>query len=458
MTAPAPTAVPTSDAVADHLARLIRIPTVTPGGPGPHDEATAASFTALHEALRGLYPRVFAHTAEEVGRAGLLLRIPGARADEPVVLMAHQDVVPVPADWAAEGWEHPPFDGVIEAGWVHGRGALDDKGALVVMLEAVESLLAEGWTPPRDLYVLMGADEESNGACAIAAAALLQERGITPWMVLDEGGAIATGAFPGLDGEAAVVGVSEKGIVDLRLTVEGLGGHASTPPRASAPGILAKALARIEANPHPASVNEVSVEMLEALGSRVGGPLAAVLRRASSLRPVLARVLPRLGPELAAMVRTTVAITQLEGSPAHNVLATRASAVLNIRVAVGTSVEEAVAHVRRVVRDRRVEIEVMDPSEPSPISPRGDDARWTAMVEAVGESYPDALTVPYVMLAASDSRHIAPIAGAAYRFAPLRMDKGQREAVHGPNEKVEVESLGRGVAFYRALLTSARLG
>ncbi|WP_062518375.1 M20/M25/M40 family metallo-hydrolase [Demequina gelatinilytica] len=450
--------VPAAEQVAEHLAALIRIPTVTPKDLGPHDDATAASFAALHRALHTFYPRVLAHEVETVGRAGLLVRIPGAAADRPVVLMAHQDVVPVPSDWAAEGWEHEPFAGAIVDGWVFGRGALDDKGALTVMLEAVESLLGEGWIPAQDLHLLLGADEESYGDCAITAATLLQERGIVPWMVLDEGGAVATGAFPGLDGEAAVIGVSEKGIVDVRLTVEGLGGHASTPPRESAPGILANALARIEANPHPAAVSEVSIEMLTLVGGRLRGPLGALLRRASSLRGVLARVMPRLGPELAAMVRTTVAITQLEGSPAHNVLATRATAVLNIRVAVGSSVEEAVAHVRDVVKDPRVTLEPEVPSEPSPVSPRGDDARWAAMLEAVGASYPDALAIPYVMLAASDSRHLAPMSGATYRFAPLRMSKPQREAVHGPNEKVEVESLGRGVAFYRALLTSTRLG
>ncbi|WP_062318562.1 M20/M25/M40 family metallo-hydrolase [Demequina maris] len=449
--------VPTAETVAEHLAALIRIPTVTPKDAGPHDEATAATFAALEETMRSFYPRVFGHEVEAVGRAGLLVRIPGAAADRPVVLMAHQDVVPVPRDWEAEGWEHEPFEGAIVDGWVFGRGALDDKGALTVMLEAAESLLGEGWTPAHDLYLLMGADEESYGDCATTAATLLSSRGVTPWMVLDEGGAVAVGAFPGLSGEAAVIGVSEKGIVDLRLTVEGLGGHASTPPRESAPGILARALARIEDNPHPSEVNDVSVEMLELVAGRLRGPLGALLRRASSLRGVLARVMPRLSPELAAMVRTTVAITQLEGSPAHNVLATRATAVLNIRVAVGSSVEEAVDHVRRVVHDPRVTIEVESPSEPSPVSPRGDDARWAALMESVGTSYPDALTIPYVMLAASDSRFLAPMSGATYRFAPLRMTKPQREAVHGPNEKVEVESLGRGVAFYRALLTSDRL-
>ncbi|MDN4483847.1 M20/M25/M40 family metallo-hydrolase [Demequina lignilytica] len=443
--------IPAAPEVASRLAALVRVPTVTPPH-GPLDDATAATFATFRAALRGFYPRVFAHEVETVGRAGLLIRIPGGDA-APVILMAHQDVVPVPEDWAAEGWEHGPFEGVISEGWVHGRGTLDDKGALAVALEAVDSLLGEGWTPPGDLYLSLGADEESHGDSAIQAATLLEARGVAPALILDEGGAVTLGAFPGLEGEAAVIGASEKGIVDVTLTVEGRGGHASTPPRESAPGILARALGRIEAHPHPSALHPVNVELLETVGSRLGGARGAVMRRAGALRWLLARLLPRLGAELAAMTRTTVAITQLRGSPAHNVLATSATATLNIRVAVGSGVDEAVAHVRRVIGDPRVRIDVEDPSEPSPVSPRGDSPAWTALTGAVAASYPEALVVPYVMLAASDSRHVAHL-GPTYRFAPLRMSSDQRAAVHGPNEKVEVESLGRGVAFYRALLGS----
>lgn len=443
--------IPPAAEVASRLAALVRIPTVTPPA-GPLDDASAATFATFRAALRGFYPRVFAHEVETVGRAGLLIRVPGGDA-APVVLMAHQDVVPVPDDWGAEGWEHAPFDGVISDGWVHGRGTLDDKGALTVALEAVESLLAEGWAPPGDLHLLLGADEESYGDSAVRAAAELEARGVRPGLILDEGGAVTLGAFPGLEGEAAVIGASEKGIVDLALMVDSTGGHASTPPRESAPGILARALTRVEEHPHPSSLHPVNVELLEAVGSRVPGARGALLRSSGALRPLLARLLPRLGAELAAMTRTTVAITRLRGSTAHNVLATSATATLNIRVAVGSSVDAAVAHVRRVIDDPRVRITIEDASEPSPVSPRGDHPAWRALVGAVASSYPEALVVPYVMLAASDSRHLAHL-GPTYRFAPLRMDAAQRAAVHGPNEKVEVESLRRGVEFYRALLAS----
>ncbi|MFV0633346.1 M20/M25/M40 family metallo-hydrolase [Demequina sp.] len=447
-----------AQSAADHLAQAIRVATVTPPA-GPLSEADQATFDALRAMLEAAYSQVFdVATVETVGRAGLLMRIPGAVAERPVVLMAHQDVVPVPADWRAEGWEHAPFDGVIADGWVHGRGALDDKGALVVLLEALDALLAEGWRPARDLYVLLGADEEQHGASAVAAVDLLESRGVEPWLVLDEGGAVAVDAFPGLKAPMAVIGASEKGIATIELSVTADGGHASTPPRQSAPGILAAALVAVESHPFPGALHPLSIEMFETVAPHLRGPMRLALSRARSLSGVLVRLLPRLGPELAAMVRTTAAITMLEGSPAQNVLATRAVATVNCRIAVGSSVAKAVDHLTRVIADPRVAVSVVESSEPSPVSPTGEDERWQALVAAVGESYPDAVAVPYVMLAASDARHVARIAPAVYRFAPLRMDRAQRAAIHGPNERVAIESLGRGVAFYRALLTGDALG
>lgn len=443
---------------ADRLAALVRIRTVAAAPGEEQSPETAQAFADMRAALESFYPRTFAAAElDEVGRGGLLMRLAGAVAERPVVLMAHQDVVPVPEDWQSEGWERPPFDGVIADGRVHGRGTLDDKGALVALLEAVEAELAAGWEPPRDVYLLLGADEEVYGTCAAAGARLLAERGVEPWMVLDEGGAIATGALPGLNREAAIVGVSEKGVSTIDLIVRGDGGHASTPPAESAAGIVARAVARVEAKPFPVAVNDVTVEMFERLAPHIEGRLGAVLSRARLLRPVLARALARMGPELAAVVRTTVAVTRLEGSAADNVLATRAAATLNVRIAPGESVAGVVERLERVIGDSRVGIVVREGSEPSPVSPTGDDPRWAAVEAAAAVAYPDAVAAPYVMLGASDARHLARACEATYRLSPLRMDKQQREAVHGPNEWVAVESLELGIDFYRALLTGPAL-
>ncbi|WP_454296407.1 M20/M25/M40 family metallo-hydrolase [Salana multivorans] len=476
--------------LAARLAAMVREPTIATGSEEIDDDA-AAPFLRLRALLEATYPTVFGVAAvEELGRHGLLLRLAGSGVGSgsgaaggsgitglgPCVLMAHQDVVPAPVqDWAAAGWSHPPFDGVVESGadgelTVHGRGTLDDKGALLVLLEAVESLLAGGWCPERDLYLLLGADEERDGICAQRAAALLAERGVQPALVLDEGGAVALGAFPGVAEPVAVVGIAEKGLVTLEVSVSAdprSAGHASTPPRRGAAAGLGRAINALERHPHHVVVDDVTVTLLETIAPLVAGPLRDVAARAGSLRPVLARLLPWLGGELAAMVRTTTGVTQLVGSSAPNVIAARASAVVNLRVATTQSVAEAVAHVDRVVQRavhgrlgvlRRVRggdvltasVAVVAASEPSPPSPM--DERWEHLCRAVAVAYPDAVAVPYTMLAASDSRFLVPVSDAVYRFAPLAMTARQRAGIHGVDEHVTADSLLRGVAFYQTLL------
>lgn len=451
------TGVVNAELVADHLAQLLRFPTVAPDRGEEPDEACAAAFEGLHAKLREFYPLAFAAAEiDRVGDYGLLLRFAGASAEEPVLLMAHQDVVPTSADWEAEGWPHDPFAGVIEDGRVYGRGTLDDKGALVVMMEALESLLIQGWEPARDLYVLMGADEEKYGTNALDATELLRERGVVPHLVLDEGGAVAAEVFPGIKKDVAVVGVSEKGLMSVELIVDDAGGHASTPPIPSAPTVLAQALLNVDANQMPAVLHEVSRETFVTLAPYMPFLVGRMVKGASRLRKTFTNLLLKQGPETAAMARTTFAITQLEGSPGMNVLATRAKATLNIRVAVGVTTDEVIEHLTTAIADERVAIEVLERNEPSPVSPR--DERFDAIGAAVENAYPGTPVAPYIMLAASDGRHLATLSPAVYRFSPLRMDKAQRAAVHGIDENVEVASLGRGVEFYRSLLTGAALG
>lgn len=460
-------------ALAGRLSRMVQVPTVTPPALDALSPETASAFTAFQHLLRELYPSLF-ETAEVtgVGRAGLLLRLTGAgvvpgSTARPLLLMAHQDVVPAPAeDWESAGWTRPPFAGAVADGeeglTVYGRGALDDKGALLVMLEAVEDLLVEGWRPEADVHLLLGGDEESYGASAVDAAAELERRDLGPVLVVDEGGAVVTGIVPGLTRRVAVVGVAEKGLTTLEVAVSadpGRPAHASTPPRRSAAGGLARAIVALEKHPHPAHLDGVALRMFTGLAPHVPGLLGRALARADRLQPFLGRILPLAGPELAAMVRTTTAVTMLEGSPAHNVLAATARAVVNMRVETSSSVAEATAHVERVVRRAvgrglTVDVRVLEGSEPTPPSPMDD--RWDAVRSAIAAAYPDAVVVPYTMLAASDSRHVARVAPAIYRFAPLYMSTAQRASLHGVDECVSAASLVRGVRFYRALLSGTR--
>lgn len=434
-----------AERAAEHLGALVRVPTVSSRQPGGADPAV---FDRLHAVLAEQYPRVHAELeVEHVPDRALLLRWRGRSAERPVVLMAHQDVVPVVAsDWSAD-----PFSGRVRDGVVWGRGTLDDKGALVALLDAVESLLAEGFRPAQDVWLSFGDDEEIAGTSATAAVERLRGHGVRPWLVLDEGGAVVTGVFPGVERPVAVVGVTEKGILDVELTTTATGGHASMPERGGATWRLARAITRLEAHPFPPSMPAPVLEMVDRLGRHSSPALRSVFAFAEPLAPALARAFTQVSHETNAMVRTTVVATVLEGAPGSNVVATSARANLDIRIAPGETVSSVVARLRRVIDDDEVDLRIVASSDPSPVSPT-DGPQFALLRDAVAAAYPEAVATPYVMLQASDARRFTAISEHVYRFSPFAMSREQRETLHGTDEHVTVDALGRGVVFYRALL------
>jgi len=425
------------------LQALVRIPTVSSRDPAAVDHD---AFERLHVALRTQFPLL--HERLELTRLpghALLFRWAGASADRPVVLMAHLDVVPPAGEWTRD-----PFGGEIADGAVHGRGTLDDKGCVVAICTAVESLLARGFTPAYDVWLSFGGDEEVSGGSAQAAVEELRRLGVRPWFVLDEGGAVAAEAFPGVSVPVAVVGVAEKGTTSLELSVSGDGGHASTPRRNGPTVRLARAIRRLDRVPMPVSLPEPTVELFRRLAPHAPAPLRPVLTRAERLAPALARALPRLGPEPAALVRTTVAVTTLSGSPALNVIASTATAGVNVRVMVGETVAEVVQRLRDAIADDAVEVRLVEEGEPSPVSPR-DDA-FAHLEDVIGEVFPDAVAAPYVVLAATDARYFHAICERVYRFAPFRMTAAQRRSIHAADEHLRIADLHDGVMFYRRLV------
>jgi carboxypeptidase PM20D1 len=428
------------------LQALVRIPTVSNRDPalvdaGFFDEflaELARQFPVLHERLE--LTRVDTH--------GLLFRWAGASDARPVVLMAHLDVVPV--DDGAP-WQHPPFGAEIHDGAVWGRGTLDDKGSLVAICEATETLLGQGFTPAQDVWLSFGCNEEVSGTAATLAVAELTRRGVRPWFVVDEGGAIAAEAFPGVAAPIGVVGVTEKGVTSLELRVDGRGGHASTPAKMGPTARLARAITRLDRSPMPASLPEPTVELLRRMAPHASIALRPLMANAARLRPVLTKALVVAGPESAAMTRTTFAVTTLSGSPALNVIASTARAGVNIRIMVGDTVAEVLAHVRKTVSDDQVEIDVIERNEPSPVSPIDDDA-FRLIESTISEVFPDAVPAPYVMMAATDSRFFTTICDRVYRFAPFRMTKAQRESIHSYDEHLGVDAYVDGVHWYQRLI------
>lgn len=432
----------------ENLQALVRIPTVSHRDPTRVD---TAAFDDFVETLAELFPLLHEHLElTRISTHGLLFRWAGATADRPVVLMAHLDVVPVEGTWqhdafAAEIVEHEG-EQVI---W--GRGTLDDKGCLAGICEAVEALLADGFAPAQDVWLSFGCDEEIMGQAARAAVDELDRRGVRPWFVLDEGGAIASEAFPGVGAPVGVVGVTEKGATSIELRVQGRGGHASTPARMGPTARLARAITRLDRSPMPASLPAPTIELFRRLAPHAALPLRPVLANAARLRPALTRVLLAAGPETAAMTRTTFAITTLSGSPAINVIAATAKAGVNIRVMVGDSVADVLSHVRAAVDDDEVHVDIIEEDAASPVSPVDDDA-FRLLETTIGEVFPDAVPAPYVMMAATDSRHFTAICERVYRFAPFRMTKAQRESIHSYDEHLGVQAFHDGITWYRRLI------
>lgn len=447
-------------AVVDAVAALraaVRAPTTT---------GDAAAFTALHEVLAEHFGRVFAQL-ERVAVPGaphaLLLRWRGSGGAggeaAPLVLLAHQDVVPAGAESA---WTHPPFSGVLaaspegEAVW--GRGTLDDKGPLVVVLAAVEGLLAQGFVPARDVWLSFGSDEETGGAAAVAAVGVLRGRGVRPWAVLDEGGAVAHGALPGLRAPLAVVGVTEKGSTVLRLVARGRGGHASTPARSGPVVRLARAVVALERAERRAALGFTSwgpvtlpAATRELLRRVLPGPLGALAARFPT---AAGRLLVLAGPESAAMVRTTLAFTAMQGSGAVNAVPDEAWVGVNARIMTGDSVDAVVERVRGAVARCGVDVEVLERGEASPSSPF-DDEVFALLEQVTARVFPDAVVTPYVTMAATDARSFAGTAGLGervHRFSPLRMSRAQRAGIHGVDEHVAVADLHDGVRWTTALL------
>lgn len=433
------------DAAIERFRALLRYPTVSRNDRADEDQS---AFDRFRAALEQAYPRVHdTFESELIDGRGLLYRWPGAGTGRPSVLMAHHDVVP--AD--EPGWTHEPFAADLADGRIWGRGTLDDKGSLIALLEAIEARLGQGFVPAADVYLFSGSNEETAGSDAEHTVALLTERGIRPGLVLDEGGAVAADAFPGLDGDVAYVGVAEKGLASIRMTVAKPGGHAATPAPDGATTTLARAILRLEQRPAPARVTAPVAAMLRAIAPRARGIQRRLFSRPGLHRRLLARVFAARGGEAAAIVRTTRAVTRLSGSAGDNVIAERATATINTRIAIGSSVARAAEEIRRAVADDDVAIEVLHGTEPSPVSPSAG-AEWDRLAEAIAEVFPDAVVAPYVMMQASDSRHFTRISDTVYRFLPFDLTAAERGTLHAIDESIRVDTWLRAIRFYDALV------
>jgi len=432
---------------AETLARLLTFETVT------HDDETRIdwdAFSAMQAFLAERFPLAFSRlTVERINEHGLLMEWQGSEPGlEPVVLMAHQDVVPI-APGTGSDWPHPPFGGVIADGYVWGRGAMDDKASLAAILEATEALLASGHAPRRSIFLAFGHDEEIGGrAGAAAMAAELARRGARPVLVLDEGGIVSKGLVPGVDSAVALIGVAEKGYLTLSLETRGAGGHSSMPPRATALGAISRAISRLEAEPFPPDTR-FAVEMFRYLGSELSFAKRLVFANTWITAPLLEGVLSG-EPSTDAVIRTTTAPTVLEGGNKENVLPAHARALVNFRLLPGDSVETVIARVTAVIDDPLVDVTVWgDAIEPSPVSP-SEGPSWRLIADAARAASGDdaMLPAPFLVVGGTDARHFAGLSDHVYRFLLLPMGDGDLERFHGTAERIAITDHAAMIDFY----------
>lgn len=408
-----------------------------------------SEFEKLVEMLPELYPNVYkkCELIRFPDRA-LLYKWEGESHDKPSVFMAHYDVVPVnEADW-----QKPPFDGIIEDGVLWGRGTLDTKATFAGALFSANHLIGEGFIPKNDVYLAFSGGEEVNGPGARHIVDYFEKNNIDPEMVLDEGGAVVEGAFPGLKGACAVIGIAEKGMLDVEYRVKSNGGHASAPKPGTPIPTLARACMRLEKKPFKAHVTEPVAQMFDTLGRHSTFLYKMIFANMWCFGWVIDLLGRMQGGDINALVRTTVAFTQTSGSSASNVIPPEATMVSNLRLNPEDTMESAIEYLGKVIDNDKVELTALRGSNPSRIS-RTDCEGYDRVVGAIVSTWRGCIPTPYLMVQCSDSRHWGRISDKVYRFSAMDLTKEERASIHGNNEKIRFECAHRACEFFIRLMS-----
>ena len=436
------------DKAVSDLAEMIKCRTVSSVNKEEEDEAEFDKFKAL---LPRLFPNIHkACTLENVGDRGLLYCLKGKRSDAPTVLMAHFDVVSV----EEANWEKPPFDAVLENGVLWGRGTLDTKATLNGAMQALEKLISEGFIPENDIYLAFAGDEEVNGKGAPMIVDLFEKRGITPGIVVDEGGAVVQKVFPGVSEPCALIGIGEKGMLNLELSYSGNGGHASSPKPHTPVGILSAACVKVENKPFEFRITKPAKEMFNVLARHSSFAYRMIFANLWLFKGVLNMICKKSGGELNALMRTTCAFTQMEGSKGMNVIPPNARMVANLRLLEGDTTDSAIEYIGKVVGNPDVKLTKINGMNPSRVSSLDCEA-WERVSDAVAGTWQDAIVAPYLMVACSDSRHWGRISDKVYRFSAMAMTNEERATIHGNNERITVDAIEKTVEFYLRLIKNS---
>ena len=444
-----PVATDKEKAVKD-LQALIRCRTVSHVGQKGDDQS---EFDKLEDTLRSNYPNVFLKTTfTKLSSRAFLFCLPGRSEDKKhvSVLMAHFDVV----DVTRENWKEDPFAGVIKDGELWGRGTIDTKGTLNGALCAADQLLAQGFVPEHDIYLCFAGDEEVNGGSAKLAVEYFAQNKLEPLIVLDEGGAVVEEVFPGVSKAVAAIGTAEKGAVALEFHIEGEGGHASAPKPHTPVGELAQIAVEMEKRPFPFRLTPAAKEMFSMVGREASLKYRIIYANLWLFAPLLNLLTKKTGGQLNALLRTTCALTMMQGSSASNVIPSEAMIGANLRLLPGEKVEDVAKKYQKIVDKLGVNAKVSfmygwDPSRISTTEGQGYEKLSQAILGTWGEE--KTVVSPYIMTACADARFWSAVSDKVYRFSAMKLSKEQIEMIHGDNERLSVQQVAETVEFYYRL-------
>ena len=437
------------DRFIKNLSDAIKIPTIANRDESIVDWSTFDDFRAF---LEKAYPLIHENLEKQViSTRSLMYHWKSEHPEkEPVCLLSHQDVVPV-TPGTEEDWKYPAFGGEVAEDFLWGRGAIDMKNHLIGVMEAVETLLEEGYVPERDVYLCFGHNEEVMAEDETCGADCMmrwfKEKGIKLDSVLDEGGAILEAKVDKvIDGHLAGVGIAEKGHVDFEISVNAKGGHSSQPPKHSALGELSRIICKLENNQFKAELTPQLYSLFNEIGKNTTYPVRCVMSNLPVLKPLITKICSNI-PPVASMMRTTTAVTMSNGSPAPNVLPQKASAVVNFRIMPGQTIDDVEKHIRKCAGPK-AEIRLISGKNPSKISPT--DSRAFKVIEEICKSMdPKAIVAPYLVMGGTDARQYEDVCDNIYRYSPFLMDTALLLTTHGTNERIPVSSLEDGVAFFK---------
>lgn len=430
---------------AQQLSRLIQIETIS-----CDHQPDKSKFYQFHDLLREIFPAIFEKCSFEDFHGSFLMRWEGKSSKHPILLMNHHDVVEAPG-----AWKYPPFSGTIADRKLWGRGTLDTKGGLWAMLQAANELAESEYIPANDIYFMSGCNEETDGSGAEEISRILQERGIHFSMVLDEGGMILHEPIGGANGTFAMVGVGEKGCVDLKFIARSSGGHASTPGKNTPLVRLGKFMAAVEKSSiFKADISPAVAEMFKRIASTMKQPLRFILGHPGLFKPLLVKVIPLVSSTAGATLKTTIAFTMASGSEGFNVLPHEAWVVGNMRFSHHQGEKDSIQAIKKLAKKYDIETVVLEPGFTSPLSDYHTDA-FALVEKAISTVFPGVITSPYVMNGASDCRYMSRVSEHCLRFAPFQITDEQMDSIHGLDENIDLKSLVPAVEFFKYIITEA---